>query len=116
MSDTEPPSSAGHPEPHGSPSLLRNFLRMLRPQRGPRESLDAVIAAAEAEGGEPITAEERTLIGNIFKVHDRSAADAMVPRVDIVALEIEQPFGEVVKCMVEHGHSRVPVYRESLTT
>jgi len=114
MSDTEPPSSAGHPEPHGSPSLLRNFLRMLRPQRGPRESLDAVIAAAEAEGGEPITAEERTLIGNIFKVHDRSAADAMVPRVDIVALEIEQPFGEVVKCMVEHGHSRVPVYRESL--
>jgi len=38
----------------------------------------------------------------------------MVPRVDIVALDIDQPFSEVVKCMVEHGHSRVPVYRETL--
>ena len=38
----------------------------------------------------------------------------MVPRVDIVALDVDQPFSEVVKCMVEHGHSRVPVYRETL--
>ena len=114
MSDTEPPPRTGHTEPHGSPSLLRNFLRMLRPHRGPRETLDAVIAAAEAEGGEPITAEERTLIGNIFKVHDRTAAQAMVPRVDIVALDVDQPFADVVKCMVEQGHSRVPVYRETL--
>jgi magnesium and cobalt transporter len=38
----------------------------------------------------------------------------MVPRVDIVALDVDQPFAEVVKCMVEHGHSRVPVYRETL--
>jgi CBS domain containing-hemolysin-like protein len=38
----------------------------------------------------------------------------MVPRGDIVALDVDQPFNEVVKCMVEHGHSRVPVYRETL--
>ena len=39
---------------------------------------------------------------------------SMVPRVDIVALDVETPFSEVVKCMVEQGHSRVPVYRETL--
>jgi magnesium and cobalt transporter len=38
----------------------------------------------------------------------------MVPRVDIVALDVDTPFAEVVKCMIEQGHSRVPVYRETL--
>jgi CBS domain containing-hemolysin-like protein len=38
----------------------------------------------------------------------------MVPRVDIVALDVETPFSEVVKSLVEQGHSRVPVYRETL--
>src|SRR5205814_999087 len=58
--------------------------------------------------------QERVLIGNILKVHDRTAADVMVPRVDIVALDVETSFPEVVKFMVEQGHSRVPVYRETL--
>jgi CBS domain containing-hemolysin-like protein len=38
----------------------------------------------------------------------------MVPRIDIVALDVETPFPEVVKCMIEQEHSRVPVYRETL--
>ena len=54
-----------------------------------------MIAAAEREDGDsPITPQERVLIGNILKVHDRTAADVMVPRVDIVALDVEQPFSE----------------------
>ena len=76
--------------------------------------MEALIAAAEFDGETPITPQERFLIGNILKVHERNAGDVMVPRVDIVALDIDQPFSEVVKCMVEHGHSRVPVYRETL--
>src|SRR6266496_2234592 len=101
----------------GSLSRLRTLLRLLRRPRGPRssrETMDALIAAAALEGVTPITPQERFLIGNILKVHDRNAGDVMVPRVDIVALDADQPFAEVVKCMVENGHSRVPVYRESL--
>ena len=119
MSDTEPPASDGQPERNhrehrGSLSRLRTLLRLVRRPRGPRETIDALIAAASAELGSPITPQERVLIGNILKVHNRNAADVMVPRVDIVALDLDQPFAEVVKCMVEHGHSRVPVYRETL--
>jgi magnesium and cobalt transporter len=98
-------------------SRLRTVLRLLRRPRGPRgsqETMDALIAAAARDGAPAIAPQERFLIGNILKVHDRSAADVMVPRGDIVALDAEQPFAELVKCMVEHGHSRVPVYRESL--
>src|SRR5205814_6465423 len=61
-----------------------------------------------------ITPQVRVLIGYVLKGHGRNAADVIVPRVDIVALDIDQPFAEVVKCRVEHGHSRVPVYRETL--
>src|SRR5713226_6643502 len=123
MSDPEPPASDGQPEDSqstnggGSLSRLRTLLRLLRRPRGPRgsrETMDALIAVAALESATPITAQERFLIGNILKVHDRNAADVMVPRVDIVALDADQGFAELVKCMVEHGHSRVPIYRETL--
>ena len=114
MNDTEPPSSDGHPEHHGSLSRLRNLLRMMRRPRGRGEAIDAMLAAAEAEGGVEIAPQERVLIRNILKVHDRSAADVMVPRVDVVAIDGEQNFAEIVKCMIDNGHSRVPVYRETL--
>src|ERR1700751_3211935 len=38
----------------------------------------------------------------------------MVLRLAIVVLHVQPPFPEVVNCMVEQGHSRVPVYRETL--
>jgi magnesium and cobalt transporter len=117
MSDTEPSASDGQPEPleqPGSLSRLRALLRLLRRPRGQRETIDALVATAATELGTPITPQERVLIGNVLKGHGRNASDVMVPRVDIVALDVDQPFAEVVKCMVEHGHSRVPVYRETL--
>src|SRR5260370_37872731 len=38
----------------------------------------------------------------------------MVPRVDIIAIEVDTPFDEAGKQIVEQGHSRVPLYRETL--
>ena len=115
MSETEPPSSDGQPEHLGSFGRLRQVLRTLWRTRETRETLDAMIAAPSDEDEEsPITPQERVLIGNVLKVHDRNAADVMVPRVDIIAFDIERPFSELVKLLIEHGHSRVPVYRETL--
>ena len=117
MSDPDPPASGGPPDPERSFSRLRKFLRLIRPKRNSDrrgEELGRIIEAPRADGEAALAPHERVLIGNILKVHDRNAADVMVPRVDIVALEIEAPFAEVVKCMVEQGHSRVPVYRETL--
>jgi magnesium and cobalt transporter len=115
MSETEPPSSDGASEHPASGGRLRHLLRSIWRTRDPREAIDAMIAAPSDEDDEsPITPQERVLIGNVLKVHDRSAADVMVPRVDIIAFDIERPFGDLVKLLVEHGHSRVPVYRETL--
>ncbi len=115
MSETEPPSSDGQPEHQGSIGRWRHLLRQIWRTRDPRDAIDAMIAAPSDQDEEsPITPQERVLIGNVLKVHDRNAADVMVPRVDIIGFDIEQPFGDLVKLLVEYGHSRVPVYRETL--
>ena len=104
------------PEHEGPLHGLRNWLRQLVGQRNGetslREELEELIEEHQEE--EPIDAHERKLLTNILKLHEINAADIMVPRVDIVALEIDTPFAEAVKQMVEHGHSRLPLYRGTL--
>jgi magnesium and cobalt transporter len=115
MNETEPPSSDGPSEHSGSFGRLRHMLRLIWRTRDPREAIDAMIAAPSDQDEEsPITPQERVLIGNVLKVHDRNAADVMVPRVDVIAFDIERPFSDLIKLLIEHGHSRVPVYRETL--
>jgi magnesium and cobalt transporter len=114
MTDSEPPSSDGQPGHAGSVSRMRNFMRAVWRPRGSRETIDAMIAAPSGDEPSPITPQERLLIGNVLKGHDRTTADIMVPRVDVIAFDIERPFAELVKLMIEQGHSRVPVYRETL--
>jgi len=112
-------NTAGRPpereEDEGPFRGLRNWLRQLRGARAGepnlRTSLEELIEEHEEE---PMDAQERAILGNIVKLHEQTAADIMVPRVDIVATEVDTPFDQVVKSFVEHGHSRVPVYRETL--
>jgi magnesium and cobalt transporter len=117
MSEFEPPESGGQPEHDRSFAPLRRLLRLIRRRRDSdslRETIDEMIEEPSQDGSHPLSAHERVLISNILKVYDRTAADVMVPRVDIVALDFETSFSEVLKCMIEQGHSRVPVYRGTL--
>ena len=117
MNESEPPEPRSQPEHDRSFAPLRSFLRLIRrPRDGDslRETIDEMIEEPSAGGSHLLSAHERVLIGNILKVYNRTAADVMVPRLDIVALDVETPFPEVLKCMIEQGHSRVPVYRETL--
>ncbi len=68
----------------------------------------------EEDNEQPIDPHERSLLVNILKLHSLVASDIMVPRVDIMALDIETPFAEAAKQMIEVGHSRVPVFHETL--
>jgi hemolysin (HlyC) family protein len=77
-----------------------------------RHELEELIEEHQQEA--PIDPHERRLLTNILKLHDLTAAEIMVPRADIVALAADTPFEDATKQMVEHGHSRVPVYRDTL--
>lgn len=117
MNESEPSEPRSQPEHDRSFAPLRSLLRLIRRPRDGcslREAIDEMIEEPSAGGSHLLSAHERVLIGNILKVYNRTAADVMVPRVDIVALDVETPFSEVLNCMIEQGHSRVPVYRETL--
>jgi magnesium and cobalt transporter len=100
----------------GPLSGLRQWLRQLRGEpeeaRGLRAALIDMLGDANEE--QPIDPHERTLLINILKLHSQVAADIMVPRVDITALDVETPFADAAKQMIEVGHSRVPVFHETL--
>jgi putative hemolysin len=54
------------------------------------------------------------LIHNVFEFRDKVARDVMVPRTDVVAVEVETPVPEIIRLLAEEGHSRMPVYRGAL--
>ena len=61
-----------------------------------------------------IEPEERQMIDGVLHLEDTSARDIMVPRVDIVAVERSVPLADIVAAITGAGHSRIPVYRDSI--
>ena len=95
---------------------LRGWLRQLRrakPGESVRETLEDLIEQRE-EGEAPIDDHERSLLGNILRLRDQTAYDVMVPRADINAIDVKASLQEIVQLVQDTGHSRYPVYRDSL--
>lgn len=58
--------------------------------------------------------EEREMIDSVFAFDDRTAREIMVPRREVVAIDIEEPFSEMLDEVLESRHSRIPVYEENI--
>ncbi len=71
------------------------------------------IVESESERG-VIEEGEREMIQGVFGFHDRIVREVMVPRVDIQAIEHSATLAELLALIKETGHSRVPVYEETL--
>ncbi|MGD9649374.1 MAG: hemolysin family protein [Dongiaceae bacterium] len=91
------------------------FFRRLFHKNGEtvREALEEIIEEREEED-EPIAADERRLLTNALKLSQLTLKDVMVPRSDIDALDSESTFEDVVAALIRSGHSRIPVYRNTL--
>jgi len=57
---------------------------------------------------------EREMIYSIFQFGDTLAKEIMVPRIDVLALDIDDTLGEAREMFVRAGHSRVPVYEDTV--
>ncbi len=62
----------------------------------------------------PVSAHERAMLLNLLNFGELRVDDVMVPRADVVAVELSTPVGEVVSVVREAGHSRLPVFRGTL--
>jgi len=56
----------------------------------------------------------RDMIRGVLNLSDKNARDIMIPRVDIVAVESDTNLKSLVKKICDAGHSRVPVYEETI--
>jgi CBS domain containing-hemolysin-like protein len=49
-----------------------------------------------------------------FDLENLTVREIMVPRVDIVAVAVDDPFSDVLDTIIGAGHSRIPVFRDSI--
>jgi CBS domain containing-hemolysin-like protein len=95
-------------------AVTRLILRLLGGKaevRGPfvtEEELKMLVTVGEEEG--VIEEEEREMIHGIFEMGDMSVREVMVPRTDLVAIEVKEPVEKAVDLVTRHGHTRIPVY------
>lgn len=76
------------------------------------EEIRLLVERGEAEG--VIERDEREMIHSIFEFGDTVAREVMVPRIDMEAIEDTATVRQAVDRLVATGHSRLPVFHESL--
>lgn len=119
MSNPESSVGAGSEPPDDSEASLTarlfNRLRELFRIRSDslRESLEEVIDEHRDESPD-FTPLERMMLVNIMRIGQLRLEDVMVPRADIVAIEVSAGPQELIKTFNSAGHSRLPLYRDTL--
>ena len=85
-----------------------------KPQAGylSTEELKMLVESGTVQGD--IEEGEKEMIHGVIELAETKVHEVMVPRIGIRAVEVDEPIDEVVDMIVAAGHSRVPVYRESL--
>jgi putative hemolysin len=76
------------------------------------DEIRAIVKASEEYGA--LDKEEGEIIYNIFDLHDITAKEAMVPRTEMVCVEVSKTIQEVFDMTKKVGHSRLPVYRKKI--
>jgi len=101
------------PSPRQSgPSLFQRVAGLLRPRGG--SSLREDLTDALSETAEDFSPAERAMLKNILRLREVRVEDVMVPRGDVEAVELSSTLGELLALFEKSGHSRMPVYAETL--
>jgi putative hemolysin len=84
-------------------------------QEGPSVSVDDIehlLEAGRAEG--VLEAVEQSVAAEALRLGERTVRDIMRPRIELDALDVETPSGEILGAVAMAGYSRLPVYEGSL--
>lgn len=76
------------------------------------EEIRMMVDVGEEKG--TIHETEKFMINNIFEFNNKTAADVMTHRIDIVALSVDADFNEVIRFIEEEKYSRIPVYEDNI--
>jgi CBS domain containing-hemolysin-like protein len=75
----------------------------------PLEEMERKLAEYARKADNPA---DRTseLIHRVFEFREKVARDVMLPRTDVMSIDIETPVPDIIRILAEEGHSRIPVY------
>ena len=99
----KPPSPSGS----GTPGLVARIRRAFRGEPWSRDEIQTFIES-EVE----LDAEEKSMLTGVLEVSETQVRDVMIPRSQMVVIDIEDDFEEMLATIVESGHSRFPVIGE----
>ncbi|MDD3028731.1 MAG: hemolysin family protein [Alphaproteobacteria bacterium] len=116
---TTPPPSFSDKSADSTSCSLKTLWRRIVHWARPPVNADVLREVVEELMGEPpsetgVSQAERLLLSNIMKLRERRVDDCMVPRADIVALDVNSSMKELVEEVLANGYSRVPIYRGTL--
>ena len=100
----KPPSTNGA----GSTSLIARLKRAIKGEPWSREEIHDIIQQSETD----IDAEEKSMLAGVLEVSETQVRDVMIPRSQMVVIDIEDDIDEMIRVIVESGHSRFPVMGE----
>lgn len=101
----------------GAGAAIDRALRRLMPPAEPTEaerdaSAEQFSRVVLAEAAVPV--DQRAMLHRAFDLGDTEVQEVMVPRVDIVGIERDTPWSEVLDRVFSSRHARLPVYEETL--
>ena len=99
----KPPSTTGP----GTPGLVARIRRAIRGEPWSRDEIQTFLKS-EVE----LDAEEKSMLAGVLEVSETQVREVMVPRSQMVVIDIEDEFDETLAMIVESGHSRFPVIGE----
>jgi magnesium and cobalt transporter len=100
----KPPSTSGT----GSTSLIARIKRAIKGEPWSREEIQDIIQKSETD----IDAEEKSMLAGVLEVSETQVRDVMIPRSQMVVIDIDDDIDEMIRVIVESGHSRFPVMGE----
>lgn len=106
MSEDNPPSSSGS----GNKGWLDKIVQSFATE--PKNKQDLVNVIQESEQSGIINPETREMIEGVMEVSDLRVRDIMIPRAQMMTIEIEQTVEEFIPTILESAHSRFPVISE----
>ena len=99
----KPPSTSGS----GTPGLVARVMRAIRGEPWSRDEIQTFI-----QSDVELDAEEKSMLSGVLEVSETQVREVMVPRSQMIVIDIEDEFNETLKLIVESGHSRFPVIGE----
>ncbi|PCI60623.1 MAG: magnesium/cobalt efflux protein [Gammaproteobacteria bacterium] len=107
MSDDKPHSSNG-----SSKSILDKIVQIFTGEPKNKEELVEVLN--DAQDRELIKPETKQMIKGVLEVADMRVRDIMIPRSQMITLDITQPLSEFLPIILDSGHSRFPVVNDNI--